>query len=81
MTEVLSIRVPFGVRESLEEYGKPRDLVEALSEGLEDGTLTYDGRLMGVCEIDVKDFVSACKRNHRDPQKTLNMITEQLWSS
>lgn len=81
MTEVISVRMPFGTKETIEEHGKVREVIEALAEGLEEGTLVYDGRLTGVCELDIKDFVSACKRNHRDPQKTLNMITEQLWSS
>lgn len=78
MSEILTVRLPYGCKETLEKYGK-KEVIISLAEGLESGDLNFNGSITG--RLDTRDFEKACKRNNEDPVRILKMVTEQLWSN
>lgn len=51
MSEILTVRLPMGSKETLERFGRAREIIESLIEGLEDRTLVFeDGRIRGTSE-------------------------------
>lgn len=76
---VIAARVPQHVKDSLQDMGI-RDLLLAVYRGLDDGSLTWDGKSLSAGGLDTKDFEKACEKVRRRPSDVLQAITEQILS-
>ena len=52
----------------------------AVYRGLDDGSLTWDGKSLIGSGLDTKEFERACEKVRRRPSDVLGAITEQILS-
>lgn len=58
---------------------KLEDFLKIVEDSLHNGSVAYDGKkLYGVCEIDTKEFVEACKSIKKQPQAVLDAYTATI---
>ena len=73
----IAARVPQHVKDTLLDIGI-RDLMLAVYRGLDDGSLTWDGKSLKGNGLDTTEFERACEKVRRRPSDVLNAITEQI---
>lgn len=74
----IAARVPQHVKDTLQTMGI-KELLMAVYRGLDDGSLTWDGKTLSG-GLDTREFERACEKVRRRPSDVLGAITEQILS-
>lgn len=75
----IAARVPQHVKDTLQTMGI-KELLMAVYRGLDDGSLTWDGKSLIGSGLDTREFERACEKVRRRPSDVLGAITEQILS-